>query len=378
MNIFSSHVVAVVILFAVTLADVALAGASDFTTIMTPIDGMDINQIVTIVIDLSCDGDDSAPNTMFTIFPSNNGSGVSIETSPPNLITAIADFSEYKGGSGLSFEWNTNVASTATSGGVRIGVPPNQLKQVVVVGGHNTQILDGFTSIDYLSVIDDSIHNVTPKGGGFTDFIKTNIKTSSIIRASMMSLSNDNPLGLKLNNFGGQMYVETNVPVDFCWVRYGGQSWVKTPSFHSFNIDNNGSQLNIKGDLGVGPYGRRSVQHGAQLTVTGTITGLIIENKDNSTVNAPSCDNIDNGEASTCNAGPQNVDVDVGDLSQKSQILTGTYKCGEDSSTSPDSDSEASSVMPGYVAVIVAFATAAVATAATMIWWVRKSSARNM
>ena len=63
------------------------------------------------------------------------------------------------------------------------------------------------------------------------------------------------------------------------------------------------------------------VSDDAQLTVTGTIKGNI-DIYDNSIVNAPSCDNIISSGNSTCNAGPQSVDVDVDvdDLSQNNQI----------------------------------------------------------
>jgi len=112
----------------------------------------------------------------------------------------------------------------------------------------------------------------------------------------------------------------------------GGQSWVETPSFHSFYVSGDGSKLIIKGDINISDnFGGGGVRDGAQLTVTGTITGGNINSEDNSIVNAPSCDNVIRDDSSTCNAGPQSVDVDIGDLSQNSQILFGTYVCGSSS-----------------------------------------------
>jgi len=285
---------------------------------MTPIiDDSDINQNlkyihIDIDINLSCDGKMTVPDTIFTIFPSNNEGNdgvITVETSPPNLVTVKVE--EYKNNGyndgNLYFQWNKDVSSTATIGGVRIGVPPDQLKSVWVKGRHNNaQILDGFTTITYLS------------------------NDGSILRASMTSLSNSTELELTTYG-GGQMYVETNVLVTGAWFFGGGQTWVETPSIASIALFGDGSELNIKGDADV-----ISVSDGAQLTVTGTITGTIFS-YDDSIVNAPSCDNVTSSDGSICNAGPQSVDVyfdvDVGNLSQNSQILYGTHTCGGEGSS---------------------------------------------
>ena len=129
------------------------------------------------------------------------------------------------------------------------------------------------------------------------------------------------------------MYVESNVPGTRGWVSSGGQSWIETPSITYFVLFGGGSELYIKGDVDDSWY-NRVVNGGAQLTVTGKITGTI-DNYDDSVVNAPSCDNVTiHNNASTCNAGPQNVDfVIVGNLSQNSQILDGRNTCGGEGSS---------------------------------------------
>jgi len=73
-------------------------------------------------------------------------------------------------------------------------------------------------------------------------------------------------------------------------------------------------------------------------------------------VNAPSCDNVISSDGSgTCNAGPQIVDVDVCDLSQKSPDFGGEV-------------STASVVMPGYyIATIAAVVVVTVVTTATTL-----------
>jgi hypothetical protein len=324
--------------FTVTSADVALVDDNDSK--MIPIDSdVSYQNITSIIINIDpyllCDGaffyDRIYPNTTFTIFPSNEGNGVTIETSPPNLVTVrtcIASklshcpdiYKDDDENNILEFDWNTDVSSTATSGGgVRIGVPPDQLQVVSIYGGNNVQVLDGFTHITGLDVGGDD----------------------AILRASMTSLSNSTK-ELVLENRAGKMHVETNIPVTAGWFSGGGQSWVETPSFNGFRVGGtylngkatgyNGSQLNIKGDVDVSYATYCFVDDGAQLTVTGTITGKIGWG-DNSTVNATSCDNLEiwtksQCNACTCNAGPQSVDVDVGDLPQNNQILYGMYTCG--------------------------------------------------
>jgi hypothetical protein len=346
MKLFSSlivdviAIVCVVILFGINVTsadvdvDVALLEdrSTDYT--FTPID-LDIDQSIIngIIIDLNCDWLDagsSVPNTTFTIFPSNNddgsGSNITVETSPPNLITVRRSLLfGYDGGIGnLDLLWNTIVSSTATSGGVRIGVPSDRLKRVLVISGHSVQIVDGFTNINYLSVdsgaiLHASMTTLSDSREPYTDYYGTQFA--------------DKPK-LTTNNYGGQMYVKTNVPVRRFDVSNGGQSWVETPSIPSVIVLGDGSELNIKGDVDVTSNwfngNEEKVEDGAQLTVTGTIKG-IVNNKNNSTVNAPSCDNVTSTTGSTCNAGPQSVDFDVGNLSQNSQILFGTYICSSSS-----------------------------------------------
>jgi len=152
----------------------------------------------------------------------------------------------------------------------------------------------------------------------------------------------------------------------------GGQSWVETPSYNDISVRDD-SKLSIKGDVDV----RNSilgaeVSDDSQLTVTGKITGNIICD-DDSIVNAPSCDNIDSIDDSTCNAGPQNVDVDVNDPSQNSQILNGTCRCVNggsallvSSSTSVYICSSGGSTISFAIAIAFTTATAVVVTTAML------------
>jgi len=319
----------------------------DSRIIMTPIDlnknvllnGV-IQGITEINIDLpSCndsaiDAGSTVPDTMFTIYPSNEGDGVTVETSPANLF--IVKIDEYDGG--LVFEWNQPVSSTATSGGVRIGIPSDQLSRVDVVNGHTVQIEDGFTSIQHLHV-----------------------DTNSILRASIMnsspcdynSLTECSLTQLRLANHGGQMLIETNVPVSSFRGTGGGKSWVETPISHNvFYVTGEGSELSIKGDVdGSKSLNGGLVKFGAQLTVTGSVTGNI-ECFDNSTVNTTSCYNVRTYDNSTCNAGPQNVNFDVRNVSQTSKLLHGTCIAAPSSSFARGSYSIALFVLMAAVTVL--------------------------
>jgi len=191
----------------------------------------------------------NVPSTIFTIVSSNDDGdgGVTVESSPANLVTATTWRNT------LAFEWNHTVASTAKSSGsssVRIGIPSDQLLSVSVMNGQTAQLVEGFTNITYLVLTG----------------------ADSVLRASMTtSISTE----LELDNDGGWMYIETNIPVTDGYVSDGGQSWVQTPSFVGFFINDNGTQLNIKGDIDDSTSGGR-VSDGAQLTVTGIFVSTCI------------------------------------------------------------------------------------------------------
>merc|ERR1719491_787529 len=223
--------------------------------------------------------------TLFTIVSSEEG--VTVETSPANLVTTTTWRNT------LNFEWNADVAATAATNGesshVRIGTPSDQLLSVSVMDGQTAQVLEGFTNITYLVLTG----------------------ADSVLRASMTSLI---ATELELDNDGGSMYIDTNIPVTDGYVSDGGQSWVATPSFNGIFLADDGSQLNIDGDIDVSSY-NGFVGDGSQLTVTGTITGSI-DSFGTSTVNTPNCENVISSDNSICSVGPQSVDVDVGDLVQ--------------------------------------------------------------
>merc|ERR1712161_34787 len=181
--------------------------------------------------------------------------------------------------------------------------------------GQTAQVLEGFTNITYLVLTG----------------------ADSVLRASMTSLI---ATELELDNDGGSMDIDTKIPVTDGYVSDGGQSWVATPSFNGIFLADDGSQLNIDGDIDVSSY-NGFVGDGSQLTVTGTITGSI-DSFGTSTVNTPSCENVISSDNSICTVGPQSVDVDVGDLVPNGHTTLEdgvSIDSGEESSSSSSSDS---------------------------------------
>jgi len=314
------------------------------TRIQSETDFQSINSITIDPLCMDVTACTAPGGTLFTIVSSEEG--VTVETSPANLVTATTWRNT------LNFEWNADVAATATNGDsqVRIGVPSDQLLSVSVMDGHTAEVLEGFTNITYVVLTG----------------------ADSVLRASMTSLI---ATELELDNDGGSMYVKTNIPVTDGYVSDGGQSWVATPSFNGIFLADDGSQLNIDGDIDVSSY-NGFVGDGSQLTVTGTITGSI-DSFGTSTVNTPNCENVISSDNSICSVGPQSVDVDVGDLVQNNNDPTTILDDGgavmetsggeesSSSSSSPDSlVSEVSSsvMLSSFVAIAAVVAVAATTT----------------
>jgi hypothetical protein len=263
----------------------------------TPIDG-DFSMVKFVTISPSCRT--PYPNAIFTIKPSTVAY---VSAYPANLVTPTVS------GNVLKFEWNDAVAKGATSGGVRIGLPPDQFISLALGTGLTAQILSGFTSVEKLAV-----------GGGST------------LEATLTSSPNSN-VALNLSVDGGSTVNVVSNNVDMGSVTLNGGSTVKVQTLLVNSIKSQGgSTLKVNGNVGSGNVGG-----GSTMLVTGDISGAVdngsgstinankisgsINNSGGSTVNAVSCNNV----ASSCNtAGPPSVSVDV---SQYGSISTSTRQC---------------------------------------------------
>jgi len=297
------------------------ASADGNFTVIT--DGVE-NSITSISISPNCnDAKGNVPNTMWTIEPGDDG--VTVETSPADLFIVSSS------GGTLSFQWNPAVTSSDSSsggGGVKISLPASQLKSVIVGGGHQAQVLDGFTSVTSVESSGGATLRATFTSSSSTDFT---VDTSG----------------------GAQMYVKSNVAITGGQVPGGSQAWVETPSYTNVDVSGGGG-LRVVGDVGSG-----SVSGGARLTVTGTITGPI-NSSGGAVVNAPSCAGISSSGGATCNANIQSVDVDV---SNQGETMNGKFICfgGLGGIFNWSSSATDSKITTTTVAAIAAATTGAVA-----------------
>ncbi len=134
-------------------ADYSFSTADGFT----PIDG-DFSLVDFITIAPKCPSNEKTkyPKAMFTIIPSLVPY---VSCYPANLVTPVVN------GSILEFEWNDAVARGANSGGVRIGLPYDQLNGLSLDNTVTAQILSGFTSGPTLMVDGSSTLKATLNSG---------------------------------------------------------------------------------------------------------------------------------------------------------------------------------------------------------------------
>jgi hypothetical protein len=268
---------------------IVVHGQDDFTAITG-----DIDQSVTgVTIDPGCNSDGSdTPNAMFTVEVSDDDAGVTVSTTPPNLVTAVVD------GTTLSFQWTTDSETLSQvkggSSGVKIGFPASQLTTITVKLQETLQVTDGFTSVTDLS-----------------------FDGQSTTRATFSSLTEGTTLSVNAN---GQATadVKSNVNVQ---ATSNGQSTlnVETPSCEQVNV-NGQSSMSVSGDVGGG-----SVDGQASLTASGSVTdGTTLSANGQSSVTISSCDNVSTGGQASCNSGDIDVSVDV---SEQSSTMKGTRGC---------------------------------------------------
>lgn len=234
---------------------------------------------------------------MFTIQPSDTAY---VSSSPANLVTATLNGDE------LKIEWNADVAAGATSGGVRIGLPSDQLKKLSLARSLTAQILSGFTSVEDLEASGSSTLRAESAVSGSVTV--SGSSTANVVTATATS--------------------EVDV---------SGASTVniQTPTVTSLKIEG-ASTVGISGSVDGG-----SVSGASTVSITGDISGSVsnsgastlavnkvdgsVTNEGASTVTAASCDNVSSEFASSCSvSGPPSVSVNV---SPFGSISTATCQC---------------------------------------------------
>jgi len=279
----------------------AFAADADATTAeeFTPIDG-EFSTVDSVMISPRCPSDSMAsyPYPVFTIQPSTVAY---VSSFPADLVTVAVSGNE------LQFEWNDAVANGSTSGGVQIGLPPDQFNKLHLGNSLQAQILDGFTSVQRLEV------------NGFST-LKATLTSNTI---SALSVSAEG---------ASTAHVVTSTTISS--VRSLGASTVMVQAESVSSIQAGGaSKLDIDGNVS----GGGSVQGFSTLRITGDMSGTLT-NEGASTINAntitgsistsfpsgvtaASCDNVQ-GDFSCKVGDPPIVDVDV---SLYEEISTGTW-----------------------------------------------------
>jgi hypothetical protein len=220
---------------------------------------------------------------MYTIFPADS---VTISTFPPGLVTDVTDTNGV-----LTFKWSAE-ATTATRGGIKIGMPAGQLTEVKVNAAKTVQVLDGFTSISFV------------EGNG-----------ASKITADLSS--NTAALTLKLNG-SSTATVKSASNVVGGGLNGASKAVVATPQMSNFLL-NGASRLELDGVFDGG-----SLNGASRLTASGAITGATSLNGASKS-NAASCSTaMSLNGASTCNANSPTVAVST---TEQAMILSGSEKC---------------------------------------------------
>ena len=284
----------------IALQQTTKVAAADFTSIGG---GADLASVTKVDISFDCPPQNqNVPNTMFTIQPSDSAD---VSSSPPNLVTTSVQDGV------LSLAWNAEVASTASEGGVKIGLPAASLESVSIASQKTAQIFDGFTSLKEVEVKGQSTVTATIKSSTHhTDLEVEGQSTVKIVADAVNSASVSQQ---------SEVYLQTSSAVE------------------EFSVANQ-SNLNVNGGVVTG-----TVTSESNLKVTGDISSSVsvteqssikantisgaVTISSQSDASASSCDNVSaSDDMSDCSVGsPPSVNVDV---SEQSLTMSGTSSCG--------------------------------------------------
>lgn len=272
---------------------------------------------------------------MITIQPNTDDDGssdeVKIVTFPKDLVIAKERIDGQ-----LELEFNAEVAFDTDVGGIQIFFPPDQLKAVSVSADAQAQILDGFTSIESVSVSSDA--KLQANLNSLEDQSDLDVSVTSDARATIISraalkklhVSSDGYLRIQTPNIS-----TLSVSSDgFAEINGNILSEAKVSSDAKVTIDGNlDADASISSDAKVTVFGSVTgtvnMSSDAKLNVGngGSITGKVHASTD-AHVRAPNCDNVSTHTDAKCrvdNGIEGHVSVEV-----KEQALTlqGTDTCG--------------------------------------------------
>lgn len=123
---------------------------------------------------------------LFTIEPAET---VRISSEPANLVKTLVE------GNVLSFSINKDVSQNASSGGVRIGLPANQLQKIHATSAATAQIIKGFTALRLLEA-----NSAASLQADLTENSSDNLAIESSSAASMVVTVNKGILKLQVSS----------------------------------------------------------------------------------------------------------------------------------------------------------------------------------
>ena len=277
---------------------------------------------------------------MFTIEP---GTEVGVFANVADLVVA-----QVAGDGVLRFSWNSQVASGAFSGGVKITTPADQLRSMVVLHSErrdstvedswtsrDVQILEGFTSIDTLEVSSAGPMQVW---ASLTDV--QNDLSVKVDRNGRVDLKSGDLKSLAVHG-DGTVFADVDGSVDNLDVTNGGHVFLTAPG-------------GIKNGSVDAANGRTS-----RLEANSTVTGRLTAGAGYARVFLPSCANVSTSGEAKCFE--ELIYTNPGgyvDTSRQPATRQGTHMCAV--SAYDDSDDSTSSnglTLSASLAVLSAVAT---------------------
>lgn len=239
---------------------------------------------------------------MFTIEPSTSDS-VSVSTYPSDLVVAKGQGKDQQ----LRLVWNANVANDAKEGGVKISLPANQLVAVSAEKGAFVQILNGFTSIERITVATDAklfatlTTSLTTTTSNLTLSVTAGGQANVISNASVsrLDLSNYSRLSLQAPSVGDLSATSEGI---FDLKGNVGHAQVSTSARVTIDGDlSEGGTISSGGKMTV--YGKASghfeVSTDANFLVGEELLGTV-DATSGAKVYAPMCDNVATSTGASC------------------------------------------------------------------------------
>jgi len=230
---------------------------------------------------------------LYTIEPSTESSMMSIQSDPADLVMVIVEDSS------LRFEINEAAAASATAGGVRVMVPPDQLTKISSMSSASVQILPGLTSLEQLEATSSSILNAD---------LSTVTDAMLTISASSSALAFVKAVAVSSVDVqtSATLHLTTESDVSQLLAKSSGKAYVMGNVVESLNVESSGSAY-VDGAI-------------SATDATVASSGLLYVPS-----GSAGCDGVELSSSGTCNE----ADFSVQGISLDDSFLkVGTNQCG--------------------------------------------------